>query len=48
MSNAIFYYDCRGNPNNGNFQPIIGEVNGITYIKKYCNLFDNRVSKNCK
>ena len=44
MSNANFGYDCRNNANNAKFQPIIDEVNEITYVKKY-NLFDNRVSK---
>ena len=36
MNNANFDYDCR---------PIIDEVHEITYIKKYYNLFDNRVSR---
>ena len=44
MNDANFGYDCRGNANNGKSQPIIDEVNEITYIKKY-NLFDNKVSK---
>ena len=37
--------DCKNNTNNTKFQPIIDEVNEISYIKKYFNLFDNRVSK---
>ena len=45
MNNANFGYDCRDNPNNAKFQPIIDEVNEITYIKKYYNLLDNRISK---
>ena len=45
MNNANFGYDCRNNANNAKFQPIIDGVNEITYIKKYYNLFDNRVSK---
>ena len=45
MNNANFSYDCRNNTNNATFQPIIDEVNEITYITKYYNLFDNRVSK---
>ena len=44
MNNANFGYDCRDNPNNAKFQPIIDEVNEITYIKKY-NLLDDRISK---
>ena len=45
MNNANFSYDCRNNTNNAKFQPVIDEVNEITYITKYYNLFDNRVSK---
>ena len=45
MNNANFGYNCRDNANNAKFQPIIVEVNEITYTKKYYNLFDNRVSK---
>ena len=45
MNNANFGYDCWDNANNAKFQPIIEEVNEITYIKKYYNLFNNRVSK---
>ena len=44
MNDANFGYDCRDNANNGKSQPIIDEVNEITYIKRY-NLFDNKVSK---
>ena len=45
MNNANFGNDCRDNRNNTNFQPIVDEIEEITYIKKYCNLFDNSVSK---
>ena len=44
MSNANFGYDCRNDVNNAKFEPIIGEINEISYIKKYYNLFDNKVS----
>ena len=30
--------------NNAKFEPVIGETNEISYIKKYCNLFYNEVS----
>ena len=33
MNNANFGYDCRNNANNTKFQPIIDDVNEITYIK---------------
>ena len=45
MNNANFGYDCRNNANNAKFQPIIDEIDEITYIKKNYNLFNNRVSK---
>ena len=35
MSNANFGYDCRNDVNNAKFEPIIGEINEISYIKKY-------------
>ena len=45
MNNAIFGNDCRDNRNNRKFQPIGNEIEEVTYIKKYYNLFDNNVSK---
>ena len=45
MNNANFGNDCRDNRNNTKFQPIVNEIQKITYIKKYYNLFDNSVSK---
>ena len=45
INNANFGYDCRNNANVTKFQPIIDKVNEINYIRKYFNLFDNRVSK---
>ena len=45
MKNANFGNDCRDNRNNTKFQPIVNEIEEITYIKKYYNLFDNNVSK---
>ena len=44
MNNANFRFDCRNSANNAKFEPIIDEINEITYIKKYYNLFDNKVS----
>ena len=44
MSNANFGFDCRNDVNNAKFEPIIDEINEISYIKKYYNLFDNKVS----
>ena len=45
MNNANFGFDCRNNANNTKFEPIIDEMNEITYIKKYYDLFDSKVSK---
>ena len=44
MNCANFGYDCRNNRNNAKFEPIIDEANEITYIKKYYNLFDSKIS----
>ena len=43
MNNANFGNDCRNNANNTKFEPIIDEINEISYIKKY-NLFDSKIS----
>ena len=44
MNNDNFGYDCRNNVTNAKFELIIDEINEIKYIKKYHNLFDNKVS----
>ena len=44
MNNANFVFDCRNSTNNTKFEPIIGEIGEITYIKKYYNLFDSQVA----
>ena len=43
MNNANFGFDCRNNANNLKFDPLIDEMNELTYIKKYHNLFDPKV-----
>ena len=45
MNNANFGNDCRDNRNNRKFQPIVNEIEEVTFKKKYYNLFDNNVSK---
>ena len=45
MNNSNFDLDCRNKANNTTFETIIDEMNEITYIKKYYNLFDKRVDK---
>ena len=44
MNNANFGFDCRNNANNLKFELLIDEINKLTYIKKYHNLFDNKIS----
>ena len=44
MNNTNFGFDCRNNANNLKFEPLIDEINDLTYIKKYHNLFDNKIS----
>ena len=44
MNNANFGYDYRNNLNNVKFEPIIDEINGINYIKRYYNLSDSKFS----
>ena len=44
MNNANFGFDCRNNANNLKFELLIDEINELTYIKKYHNLFDNKIS----
>ena len=45
MNNANFGNDCRDNRDNTKFQPIVNEIEEITYLKKHYNLCDNSVSK---
>ena len=45
MNNANFGFDCRNNADNLKFDPLIDEINEITYIKKYHDLFDPKVEK---
>ena len=33
------------NANNLKFEPIINEIEELTYIKKYCNLFDSKIDQ---
>ena len=45
MNNANFGFDCRNNADNLKFDPLIDEINELTYIKRYHNLFDPKVQK---
>ena len=43
-NNANFRFDCRNNASNVLFEPIIDEINKISYIKKNYSPFDSKVS----
>ena len=43
MNNSDFGFDCRNNANNFKFEPLINEIDELTYIKKYHNLFDSKI-----
>lgn len=45
MNNSNFGYNCRNNLDNCEFVPIFDELKKITYINRYLNFFDPRVSK---
>ena len=45
VNNTNFGYDCRNNLDYCKFVPIFDELNKISYLKKYYNVFDKRLSK---
>ena len=45
MNNSNFGYDCRNNIDNCKFVPIFDEYNEITFINRYHNIFDQKVSQ---
>ena len=45
MNNSNFGYDCRNNIDNCKFSPIFDEYNEITFINRYYNVFDQKVSQ---
>ena len=44
MNNSYFGYDCCNNLDNCQFVPIFHERQEITYLKRYYNYFDSKVS----
>ena len=44
MNSANFGFDRRNSVDNAKFEPIIDEINEITYIKRYYDLFNNKLS----
>ena len=45
LNDSNFGYDCRNNLDNCTFVPIIDELNEVAYLKKYCSLYDQKISK---
>ena len=45
MNNSNFGYDCRNNIDNCKFAHTFDEYKEITFINRYHNIFDERVSK---
>ena len=43
MNNSNFGFDCRNNANNLKFEPLINEIEELSYIRKYHSLFDEKV-----
>ena len=48
LNNANNGHDCRSNLDNCDFELIVGNINEITYTKKYHNLFDKKNFRFCK
>ena len=44
MNNSDFDYDCRNNLDNCKIVPIFDEYKKITFINRYHNIFDSKVS----
>ena len=44
MNNSDFDYDCRNNLDNCKIVPIFDECKKITFINRYHNIFDSKVS----
>ena len=45
MNNSNFDFDCRNNLDNCNFVLIFGEYQEITFINRYHNIFDSKISE---
>ena len=43
MNNSNFGFDCRNNANNLKFEPLINEIEELSYIRRYHNLFDEKI-----
>ena len=45
MNNSNFGFDCRNNLDNCKFVPIFDEYKEITFINRYHNIFDSKISE---
>ena len=45
INNSNFGYDCQNNLDTCKFVPIFDEFNEITYVRRYLNFFDRRISQ---
>ena len=45
MNNSNFEYDCRNNLDNCKFAPIFDDYREITFVNRYHNIFDQKVSQ---
>ena len=45
LNNSNYDHDCKSNLDNCKFEPIFNELDEVTYIKKYYNPFDLKISK---
>ena len=45
MNNSNFGYDCRNNVDNCIFAPVFDEVEELSYVKRYQNVFDPEISE---
>ena len=45
MNNSNFGYDCRNNLDNCKFVPIFDKYNELTYIHRYHDIFDQKISQ---
>ena len=45
MNNSNFGYDCRNNLDNCKFMLIFHDLKEITYINRYYNIFDSKISE---
>ena len=45
MNNSNFGFDCRNNLGNCKFVPVFDEYKEITFMNRYHNIFDSKISE---